>query len=212
MNKKHTKRRPSAKKAAAKKDTDPKARKRGTLSGGCHGPFIENPPACELAKGDELNASEALFAFCGWLTSRQKPVILSAKHDAAVVVELIKAFEVKQALSPCRPDWDKRVKPMADIATDLTNDPTLNPDMAAPPRPTFEQGRAQLEKLLLAFPDRFRNHLLAVGIELVKQERTIQISLLQEDQKRRDERFDMLMDGSRELQNILSGNFSTVPL
>lgn len=41
---------------------------------------------------DKLSASEALYGFFGWLTTRQETVTESVKHDANVWVDLIKAF------------------------------------------------------------------------------------------------------------------------
>ena len=52
-----------------------------------------------------LSASEALYGFCAWLTTRPRPITMSEKHDAAPVVELIKRFcEVNDIADP-REGW-----------------------------------------------------------------------------------------------------------
>ena len=59
---------------------------------------------------EELNASEALYGFSGWLTSRDEPVVFSAYHDAAIVAELINEFIKKFDLPDIRDDWEKDLK------------------------------------------------------------------------------------------------------
>ena len=59
---------------------------------------------------DKLNASEALYGFAGWLTSREEPVIASARHDAAVWAELVNKFCKANELSEPREGWDKKLK------------------------------------------------------------------------------------------------------
>lgn len=34
-------------------------------------------------------ASEALFGFSAWLTSRDDPIVISARHDASAIAELV---------------------------------------------------------------------------------------------------------------------------
>ena len=38
---------------------------------------------------DKTSPSEALYAFAGWLTTRDEPVTMSAKHDAGAVANLV---------------------------------------------------------------------------------------------------------------------------
>ena len=40
----------------------------------------------------ELSASEALYAFAAWLTSRKEAITFSSKHSAAPVAELVNTF------------------------------------------------------------------------------------------------------------------------
>lgn len=41
---------------------------------------------------DKISASEALYGFCGWLTTRDEVVELSSTKDAAPIAELIGRF------------------------------------------------------------------------------------------------------------------------
>jgi hypothetical protein len=58
---------------------------------------------------NELTGSEALFGFCVWLTSREQPVTLSSRHDAAIVAELLREFCARNNLAPPREGWEKRL-------------------------------------------------------------------------------------------------------
>jgi len=39
-----------------------------------------------------MTASEALYLFMGWLTSRDQPTTLSANHDSTIAAELVDCF------------------------------------------------------------------------------------------------------------------------
>lgn len=53
-----------------------------------------------------MSASEAVYAFAGWLTTREEPTVLSAGHDAAPVAELIRQFCEANNLTPPRAGWE----------------------------------------------------------------------------------------------------------
>lgn len=59
------------------------------------------------------SASEALFMFMAWLTTRTAPdlrpliVTLSCEHDAAVAADLVDVFCVTNHLPEPRPGWEK---------------------------------------------------------------------------------------------------------
>jgi hypothetical protein len=59
-----------------------------------------------------LNATEALFSFVGWLTTRHEPVTFSANCDATVAVDLIADFIKVNNLPECRDDFALRIVPM----------------------------------------------------------------------------------------------------
>jgi len=48
----------------------------------------------------EMNASEALYLFVGWLTSRSERVIMSATDEAVVAANLVSEFCDKHNLAP----------------------------------------------------------------------------------------------------------------
>jgi len=59
---------------------------------------------------EELNQSEAIYGFCGWLSTRSKTVILDSFSDATEIAELIKLFCDVHNLPIARPNWTKRLK------------------------------------------------------------------------------------------------------
>ena len=89
----------------------------------------------------KLNAAEALFGFCGWLTSRKKAVTLSSTHNAGVAVELIEEFCKVNGLDmeSVRKNW-----------TDYLTHPTeaANPTPKEPPRDYDKEEEDRLLKLL----------------------------------------------------------------
>ena len=38
---------------------------------------------------DEMTASESVYGFAAWLTTRDEAVMLGAKHDASIAAELV---------------------------------------------------------------------------------------------------------------------------
>ena len=67
---------------------------------------------CKIA--NNLNSSEALYAFVGWLTSRDTTIIAGSKYDAAVWAEAVEDFTISQMLPRVRDDFSKRIKPYPD--------------------------------------------------------------------------------------------------
>ncbi len=55
----------------------------------------------------KMITSEALYGFCGWLTTREERIVMSASDDAGVVAELIKEFSEANDLAEPRPGWEK---------------------------------------------------------------------------------------------------------
>lgn len=53
----------------------------------------------------KLNASEALYGFAAWLTTRYEPTTLGAKHDCAPVVDRIVEFIEANDLPPLSATW-----------------------------------------------------------------------------------------------------------
>ena len=64
----------------------------------------------EAGTPSELSASEALYGFAGWLTTRDTAVTFSAKHDAALAADLVNAFVGANGLESPRDGWEKQLK------------------------------------------------------------------------------------------------------
>ena len=52
-----------------------------------------------------MNASEALYGFAGWLTTRKEKTIMSSSDDAAPIAELIQRFIDENSLPEPREGW-----------------------------------------------------------------------------------------------------------
>lgn len=56
---------------------------------------------------DKLSASEALYGFVSWLTSREEVTSLSSKHDCARIADLVAEFCKTNDLEEPKDDWYK---------------------------------------------------------------------------------------------------------
>ena len=54
-----------------------------------------------------LSASEALYGFAGWLTTRSEPVTMGDRNDCAIVADLVHEFCKVNDLSEPRSGWEK---------------------------------------------------------------------------------------------------------
>jgi hypothetical protein len=59
---------------------------------------------------ESLSASEALYGFAGWLTTRRQSVTAGSRHDAARWADLVKRFSDENALPEPRDGWHKGLK------------------------------------------------------------------------------------------------------
>lgn len=58
---------------------------------------------------DKLTASEAIFGFCGWLTSRKERTVMASSEDAAPIVPLISQFMKENNLEEPRDGWENNL-------------------------------------------------------------------------------------------------------
>lgn len=58
---------------------------------------------------NEMTASEALFGFTAWLTTRKTAVTFSADNDVGAAVELVDKFCKVNNLTEPREDWTDRL-------------------------------------------------------------------------------------------------------
>lgn len=63
---------------------------------------------------DNLSASEALFGFMSWLTTRPGTLEIGARHEAPQFAVLVAMFIEAQGLSDPAEDWAQRLVPMGD--------------------------------------------------------------------------------------------------
>ena len=59
---------------------------------------------------EELSGSESLYGFCGWLTSRDEPTVMSGHDDATTVADLVGTFCKTNDLSDPRDGWDRYLR------------------------------------------------------------------------------------------------------
>lgn len=53
----------------------------------------------------ELSASEAIYAFAGWLSSREEGVLVGAAHDCSPLAKAVEDFCQEKGLAEPRPGW-----------------------------------------------------------------------------------------------------------
>ena len=58
---------------------------------------------------NELSGSEAIFGFCGWLTTRKDKTIMSSKDECSVIADLIDQFCKENNLTEPRDKWEDRL-------------------------------------------------------------------------------------------------------
>lgn len=58
---------------------------------------------------DKLIASEALFGFCGWLTSREEVTRMSAKDECGSIACLVQEFCDENQLKDPRDGWENNL-------------------------------------------------------------------------------------------------------
>ena len=69
--------------------------------------------------GDDWRPSEVLYAFMGWLTSRQQRTVLSATDNAAQAAELVAEFCLRNNLSEPREGWHRIIEhPTGNVRAD----------------------------------------------------------------------------------------------
>ena len=54
-----------------------------------------------------LTASEVIYGFCGWLTTRKEKTVMSENDDAGCIAELMEEFCETNKLTEPRREWGK---------------------------------------------------------------------------------------------------------
>ncbi len=58
---------------------------------------------------DRLSASEALYGFMGWLTTRQETMLVGASHECTPAADVVKEFCDANDLTEPRDGWEKNL-------------------------------------------------------------------------------------------------------
>lgn len=73
------------------------------------GAELANKDKKQAAPPDNLSASEALYGFMAWLTSREKSITVSGRHDTAEPAELVDTFCKANNLADPKDDFAQRL-------------------------------------------------------------------------------------------------------
>lgn len=87
-----------------------KAQEKSLGEAGCVGGGQARQKGIKLEAKD-WNPQETLFAFLGWLTSREKSVTFGACHEASSAVWLIQEFSARHTLPDVRDGWEQGIVP-----------------------------------------------------------------------------------------------------
>ena len=63
----------------------------------------------EISGNGQLSASEALYGFAGWITTREGAVVAGREHNAAVWADLVYKFCMKNNLVKPKDGWEKNL-------------------------------------------------------------------------------------------------------
>lgn len=59
---------------------------------------------------NKMSASEAIYGFCGWLTTKEERTVMSSKHNCAPIADKIKEFCETNELNDPIDGWEKNLK------------------------------------------------------------------------------------------------------
>ncbi|KKL70064.1 hypothetical protein LCGC14_2108630 [marine sediment metagenome] len=69
---------------------------------------------------DKISASEALFGFMGWLTTRDETLMIGAQHECSPVADVVKEFCDANSLEEPRDNWHHHFVHPKEKRDDLT--------------------------------------------------------------------------------------------
>jgi hypothetical protein len=62
-----------------------------------------------MGESRKMTASEAIYGFCAWLTTRNEVTTMSAKHNAGSTCDLIATFCKENKLPEPRDNWTENL-------------------------------------------------------------------------------------------------------
>ena len=152
---------------------------------------------------ERRNASEVLTVFLGFLSQREKPLILSTRHDFAPVVEYASKFMDVNRMPKIR-DYFPKLKPPPNT-NHLTNEPTQTMNQ----RPLSPDEILNIIQTHLGMLDHAQqNKLIARVLGDMKRERTTRVAYHKDEAGKVAEIIRDADQSAQDFQNILNGQFS----
>ena len=65
--------------------------------------------ANENVSGDKLSASESVYGFAAWLTTREQVTTMGSGRDCALIADLVNQFCRENKLRDPRDEWSKNL-------------------------------------------------------------------------------------------------------
>lgn len=161
-----------------------------------------------------MNTAEMLTAFTGWLTTRPKPIVFGAQHNAGAPAEIVGKFIAANKLTPIRPNWGKigdgiKDAIVPDNTDHITNWPDpVNQQATASVAPSAAEVAGRSLDMILSLNDEEQNIALAAIMKRLKRNRELSLAdatnriISARDYEQRAEQ------GLRDLDNIGHGSFS----
>lgn len=145
------------------------------------------------------NATEYLYAFTGFLTSREKPIIFSKHHNAAPIAELVAEFIKANRMPKPRPDWPAAKTP-PQITNHITNERLASVNNVAEVI-TPEGAEKRIMRLLYELPKSHQDAVLAGVLSHMKRIRT---ERLEDTRKTLVDHEVMVRQAEEHLQNLIN--------
>lgn len=192
------------KKAAAKKGI-------GNYLKPCPDGVGKSAPACEPAL-NPMNAAEEIYAFVGFLTTRDKELILSAHNDCAPIAELTWAFVKANNFPELRDGWHN-VKIIQPQNTDhITNVPPIGyHEKAIASKPlTVEKAEDQMLGAILGMSTANHDATIAGFLQKILTQRNNRVQNMQKVIADVEHDMQDAMASLTTLNSVLRGEFAVV--
>lgn len=155
---------------------------------------------------ERRNASEVLTVFLGLLSQREKPLILSAKHDYAPVAEYAAKFMATNQLPRIRENYPK-IKPPPGT-NHLTNVPEEARNTCALPPLTGEEAIDQILAIIRRSTGDQETAIMAGVLKILKGQHKHRIAQHRMNRNSSHSLMVEAMSASDQLDAVISGNFA----
>lgn len=153
--------------------------------------------------------TEAIYSFIGFLSTREKPLIFSSKHDCAPIAQVAAEFVKVNRMPATRPDWPKYKAPTN--VDHLTNEKVAEPPTKAIAASMNKEDAIGEIKIILSMVSRpERNTVLAAVLDYEKEHRQYmadhsRVTALEAELDARNYQDDLL-----KLESILRGDVAVI--